>query len=167
MIVTRIAGPADIPAVRRLAQIAFPATYRDIIAPAQVDYMMEWMYSEESLRGQMRAGHVFLLLMAAAPGGGPEPVGYASVGPEAGGVWHLHKLYLLPVAQGRGLGTALFRAAVDYARRHGARRVELNVNRRNPALGFYLRRGMHRAAEGDFDIGGGYFMNDYIMALDL
>ena len=46
-------------------------------------------------------------------------------------------------------------------------RMELNVNRHNPALGFYLHMGMKKVSEGDFDIGGGYYMNDYIMAIDV
>jgi len=35
------------------------------------------------------------------------------------------------------------------------------------ALGFYERLGMRIADSGDFDIGDGYYMNDYIMSLAL
>ena len=45
--------------------------------------------------------------------------------------------------------------------------MELNVNRSNRALHFYERMGMRRLREGDFPIGGGFYMNDYIMGLDL
>lgn len=50
---------------------------------------------------------------------------------------------------------------------NGPARVELNVNRHNPAVAFYEHMGMHKDREGDFDIGHGYFMNDYIMAMEL
>jgi hypothetical protein len=43
--------------------------------------------------------------------------------------------------------------------------MELNVNRENRAVGFYLRMGMHHARTVDVAIGDGYYMNDYIMAL--
>lgn len=59
--------------------------------------------------------------------------------------------------------------AFDEAKRlfpDGHGRVELNVNRKNPALSFYRHMGMTIASSGDFDIGNGYFMNDYIMAID-
>ena len=43
----------------------------------------------------------------------------------------------------------------------------LNVNRHNRALHFYERMGMRKLREGDFPIGGGYWMNDYIMGLEI
>ena len=43
----------------------------------------------------------------------------------------------------------------------------MSGSRPNPALGFYLHMGMKKVSEGDFDIGGGYYMNDYIMAIDV
>ena len=49
----------------------------------------------------------------------------------------------------------------------GPCRMELNVNRDNPALGFYKHMGMRKVREGNFPIGNGYYMNDYIMGLDI
>ena len=49
----------------------------------------------------------------------------------------------------------------------GATAFELNVNRGNPALGFYQHLGMQLSRSGDFDIGGGFFMNDHIMRKEL
>ena len=43
----------------------------------------------------------------------------------------------------------------------------LNVNRNNNAVSFYRKMGMEILGQGDFDIGSGYYMNDYIMSLDL
>ena len=45
--------------------------------------------------------------------------------------------------------------------------MELNVNRNNPAVAFYEKMGMHKASQGDFHIGNGYYMNDYIMAMEI
>ena len=45
--------------------------------------------------------------------------------------------------------------------------MELNVNRNNKALRFYERMGMHKDREGDFPIGNGFYMNDYIMAITI
>ena len=59
--------------------------------------------------------------------------------------------------------------AVEYIRsvHSGPCMMELNVNRRNRALHFYERMGMRRLREGDFPIGDGYYMNDYIMGLEI
>lgn len=160
----REATVADIPLIYRLALETFPATYRDIISAGQIAFMMDWMYSAESLRQQMRQGHRFFV--GEVDG---HPAGYISLRRESAACFHLEKLYVLPAAQGTGLGRRLFERAVAEARgaQPGAERMELNVNRHNRALSFYEHMGMRRDRQGDFDIGNGYFMNDYIMALDL
>ena len=122
-------------------------------------------YDEASLRRQMtKEGHVYFIIHVEG-----EPAGYVSVRPEDAGVFHLEKIYVLPDFQGCHCGSALFRHAVAYVRRvcPEARAIELNVNRQNPALGFYRRMGMRIDREGDFDIGNGFYMNDYIMRLEL
>ena len=35
----------DIQLINEMAQIVFPATYREILSKEQLDYMMDWMYS--------------------------------------------------------------------------------------------------------------------------
>ena len=45
--------------------------------------------------------------------------------------------------------------------------MRLNVNRQNKALTFYEKMGMTKVDEGDFPIGNGFYMNDYIMGLDI
>ena len=160
----RRAGETDIPLLRSLADASFRPTYRDILEPQQMEYMMEWMYSAESLRGQLAGGHVFFI---AEDDEGP--CGYVSVEQQGPDLFHLQKIYLLPSRQGRGYGRRLFRQATDYIEAvHPAPcTVELNVNRHNCAVGFYEHMGMTRSRSGDFDIGGGFYMNDYIMALQL
>lgn len=67
-------------------------------------------------------------------------------------------------ATGRVVGSVgLLRGSVH----PGPCRMELHVNRGNRALGFYGRMGMRRLREGDFPIGDGYFMNDYILGLEI
>ncbi len=165
MFTIRRATENDCGLIRRLAGEVFPATYREILIPQQLEYMMEWMYSLSSLHRQMgEEGHVYFI--ASADG---EPCGYVSVQQEGEDLFHLQKIYVLPRFQGIGAGEFLFRRAVEYVREvHPAPcRLELNVNRSNPAVGFYERMGMRRVREGDFPIGDGFYMNDYIMALEI
>ena len=158
----RQAGLDDIPLIRRMADVAFRHTYRPLLTPEQIDYMMDWMYSEESLRRQMtEEQNTFLLL---------EGKGYASIRPDgsADGIsrFHLEKLYVLPQYQGQGIGRDLINAAVAHAQRlaGGDVLVELNVNRHNPAVDFYKKMGFVIDRDVDNPIGGGHFMNDHIMA---
>jgi hypothetical protein len=45
--------------------------------------------------------------------------------------------------------------------------LELNVNRNNSAVGFYQHLGLKILRQGDFHIGSGFYMNDYIMGIDI
>lgn len=71
--------------------------------------------------------------------------------------------------QGCRLGKALFEQAVKAIKEihPGPCEMHLNVNRNNKALQFYQHLGMEKVAEGDFHIGNGYYMNDYIMGLKI
>ena len=58
------------------------------------------------------------------------------------------------------------RAVETDARRAGARRVELNVNRANPAHHFYRRCGYRVQQVVDIPLGP-FWLNDYVMSHDL
>lgn len=149
-----------------MAQIAFPRTYQSILTSSQIEYMMEWMYSEESLERQMlRESHLYYI----AYSDDRQALGYVSIRPDGEHLFHLEKIYVLPQYQHLKVGGALFRYALARVKDMHPEpcAVELNVNRNNPALGFYEHMGMHIDREGDFDIGNGYYMNDYIMRIEL
>lgn len=152
--------------IQRVAQVAFPSTYEQILSPEQLDYMMDWMYSEASLRRQItEEGHRYFVARTTEG----TVVGYVSIQPEGEAVYHLQKIYVLPEWQGCGVGQRLFARALQEVRAalpQGGR-MELNVNRSNRAKGFYERMGMRVVREGDFPIGGGFFMNDYIMGMEV
>lgn len=161
----REATLADIPTIQGIAGIAFPETYKDIITREQCDYMMEMMYSTASLRRQMTEEHHTYLLCYC----GSKAAGYVSVQPMEANVYELQKIYVLPEMQGKHIGKFLFGSAIDLIKRVHPQpcRVELHVNRHNKAIGFYEHMGMTRLREGDYAIGGGFYMNDYIMGMEV
>ncbi|MDY4706430.1 MAG: GNAT family N-acetyltransferase [Prevotella sp.] len=161
----RIATTKDIPLIRQLAEQVFPETYKNIITPEQCRYMMDMMYSEESLRRQMtEEGHVYQLLSVDG-----EAAGYVSVQPIESDLYELQKIYVLPRFQGRHLGRTLFDAAVALVKKLHPEpcRIFLHVNRYNKAKTFYEHLGLKVTKQGDYDIGHGYFMNDYIMEKEI
>jgi diamine N-acetyltransferase len=166
MLQIRRATLDDIETIRQLAEYVFPETYKSILTESQTKYMMEWMYSYSSLHVQMAEdGHMYYLAYD-----GEHAVGYVSIQPQGADIFHLQKIYVLPSCQGKGFGKQLFLKAVDIVKSfhpQGVCRMELNVNRHNKALTFYEKMGMYRVSQGDFDIGNGFYMNDYIMALDI
>lgn len=161
----REATIADIPLIHRLAWEIFPATYQNLITQEQSAYMMEWMYSPASLERQLLTeGHRYFIAYWAG-----QAVGYVSVRQESEHLYHLEKLYVHSDFRHLKLGRKLFEHAVNVVRSMDSDpcAIELNVNRGNPALQFYLHMGMHIDRQGDFDIGHGYYMNDYIMRLEV
>lgn len=75
--------------------------------------------------------------------------------------------YIQPRHHGKGIGTALLRAAVAYAQETGAPSVWLTTNAENaPAIGFYLSVGFEHVGETHFRIEGeGYLNNVYRLPL--
>ncbi len=49
----RKAGAEDLPAIHDMAEVVFRQTYKDIISPEQMEYMMEMMYSMPNLERQL------------------------------------------------------------------------------------------------------------------
>lgn len=166
MIAFKKAALEDTPLIEELAQEIFRETYKDMLSPGQIDYMMEWMYSQENLHKQISLqGHIYHIVYMENT-----PVGYISLEQQGERLWHLQKLYLRPGLQGKSVGKKMFLFAVDYIRKNSSlpATMELNVNRDNvKAWTFYERMGMHKASQGDFPIGNGYYMTDYIMAMEV
>lgn len=162
----RKASLQDIDLIHQLAWIVFPHTYKELLTPGQIEYMMNWMYSKENLHKQMtEEGHIYYLAFRE-----DEPAGYLSIQPEGEHTYHLQKIYVLPSFQGMKLGKLMFEQAIKAIKElHPAPcQIRLNVNRYNTkAVEFYQRLGMTKIFEGDFEIGLGYLMTDYIMALDI
>lgn len=148
----------DIPQVRELVFQVWPQTYAPILSPEKISYMLEMMYSEVSLQKQMNEDCQFILVYD-----GTEPVGFASYQETEPSVFKLHKIYVLPSQQGKGTGRFVIDHIVETIRPLRATALQLQVNRDNKAKGFYEKLGFTVIDEIDLDIGGGHFMNDYVM----
>ena len=161
----RTAGLADIPIIQQLAQATWPATFKEILTPAQIEYMLEMMYSTESLTEQFSSlQHVYLLWYDA----GGEPRAYVSYQLDyLPRVAKIHKLYVLPEGQKQGIGKALIDAVAARAVAHRQTRLRLDVNYQNRAIGFYERMGFVKIDEATTDIGEGFLMEDYIFEIGL
>lgn len=156
------AAEEHLPELAELADIIWRAHYPGIISPEQIDYMLARMYSLETLRAEMHSqGIRFYRLLVDGT-----CAGFASIGPAAAmGVMKLHKLYLRPEFHGIGAGSKLLRHCEAEARRLGAARLVLAVNKQNTkAIAAYQRNGFEITESVITDIGQGFVMDDFIMA---
>jgi GNAT superfamily N-acetyltransferase len=154
---------AELPIIQKLASTIWNIVYPSIISREQIDYMLDMMYSDSALAKQTSLQHQFLLIKENG-----QPLGFASYSPKDAGnasVFRLHKLYVLPDQHGKGLGKQLLAYIKNEITPLGAQVLELNVNKKNPAVGFYQKMGFKVEREMILDIGNGYVMDDYVMSL--
>ncbi|MCW2118838.1 GNAT family N-acetyltransferase [Flavobacterium sp. 7A] len=159
MITIEVAGKKDLNLIQKIAYQVWPVAYGEILSKEQMVYMLESFYSIATLSDNYDKGCHFILAKE-----GDAVLGFA--GFEHFDVLErtkIHKIYLLPESQGKGVGKLL----VDYI---GTRAIEkqfetllLHVNRFNKALGFYEKLGFKIIEEVDIEIGNGYLMEDYVM----
>ena len=98
----------DISLINELAWIVFPHTYKELLSPGQIEFMMDWMYSPANLQKQMTEdGHIYFIAYK-----DEVPAGYLSIQPEGEHTYHLQKIYVLPHFQGMKLGKLLFNHAI-------------------------------------------------------
>ena len=157
------ATTADIPLIRQLTFAIWPKTYSDVISKEQIDYMLEMMYNPATLQKQIEEdGCTFIIVYDDT-----EPVAFASYNETEPQLWKLNKIYILQSQQGKGTGKFIINYIVDEIKIKHAKALQLQVNRQNKAKDFYERLGFKIIKTADFDIGNGYFMNDYVMELPL
>ena len=162
MFTIRKATAEDIPLIRELCYKVWPQTFASILSQDKIDYMLEYMYSAGSLQQQMEEGSQFIFVYE-----DNEPVGYAAYFHKGDNVFKLDKIYVLPSQQGKGTGKFVIGYIVNEIRQKGATALQLQVHRKNKARNFYEKLGFVIIEEKDFDIGQGFFMNDYVMEKQL
>lgn len=154
----RKATQFDLSVIQDIAYKTWPSTYGNILTPDSLNYMLGYFYSLDALKDQMQKGQEFFIaeLNNAA-------IGFASISKYEKETYKLNKLYVLPNIQKSGAGKALMDHVTEIIRSHEAKQLILNVNRNNPAKGFYERLGFTILKEEDVDLGNGVIQEDYVM----
>lgn len=164
MYLIREATVADVGAIIQIAEQTWWPTYEPLLGKEQVAYMLAELYSVEKITKQIAENQqTFLLLLEDG-----QSVAFAGYSPreEDAGIYKLHKLYCLPVTQGKGYGKILINAVAYKVIEAGKHTLDLNVNRYNNAKSFYEKMGFMVILEEDIPIGP-YWMNDYVMRKEL
>jgi ribosomal protein S18 acetylase RimI-like enzyme len=153
-----------IPTIQAIAEKTWWPTYSPILEKEQIRYMLDRIYSTEALTKAISSGSQGFILLIDERG----PQGFASFGARENdaSVYKLHKIYVLPQNHGRGYGKLLVSEVKKRIAEKGAKVLDLNVNRFNSAKSFYEKIGFKVVREEDVPIGP-YWMNDYVMRLEL
>lgn len=165
MVHLRLLAKEELILIQRIAHQTWPSTFAGILSSEQISYMLNWMYALPMLESQVEQGHEFLV--AEEEG---KAIGFAGfeLNHLASRMSKLHKLYLLPSSQGKGVGKALLLEVAKRARVSGQKSLVLNVNKYNKkAIDFYRALGFVTIRQEVNDIGQGYVMDDDVMELSL
>lgn len=156
-----VATKEQLPIVRDLAYKIWPDTYGEILAKVQLDFMLDKFYNTDSLEEQMlQKNQIFMLIQEE-----DTYLGFCAyeLNVDNSNKTKLHKIYVLPETQGKGVGKLLLEKVEEIAGKAGNSHLFLNVNRFNNALEFYKYKGFEVVDEVNIEIGNGYLMEDYIM----
>lgn len=165
MITISKATISDIKQIQNIVHITWPITYGEILSKEQLDYMLDLFYSDEALIDQYnKKEQLFYMIYE-----GETNLGFIGIEHDYNGeaLTKIHKIYLLPETQGKGIGKKVIDEIEKLALDNNSTALILNVNRFNTALGFYKKIGFEVVDEVNIDIGNGYLMEDYVMEKQL
>lgn len=154
----RSMGPADVPALSRLAIDSFVAKFGALYRPADLNAFLEESLSEAAVAADL-ANPKLLYQLAERDG---ELVGFIKIGLACGfpdhargsKVMELKQLYTAPQATGGGIGSLLMDWAMAQFSARGADEVQLSVYAHNDgAHRFYRRYGFDKVADITFRVG--------------
>lgn len=150
----------ELPELAEMAHEIWTEYYPPIIGEIQTNYMLSEMYSLESLKKQMyEKKHRFFFWRKH-----DNPAGFGSVDLNAPGQAFLAKFYLKKSFRGTGEGALFLIELEKAATQAGSQMIWLTVNRHNiSAINFYFKQGFKISHCADFDIGNGFFMQDFVM----
>jgi RimJ/RimL family protein N-acetyltransferase len=151
------ASEKDFSIIEQLACDIWHKHYTPFIGEEQVNYMLKKMYVKEALAKQIVEGQIFYLVV-----NNSKETGFISISSNDNKNYFLHKFYIQQEKQNKGLGTNVFKQLFEGL--HTPETIRLTVNRQNyKSINFYFKLGFKIEKVEDFDIGNGYFMNDFVM----
>jgi ribosomal protein S18 acetylase RimI-like enzyme len=139
--------------------------YTPIIGSAQVEYMLAKFQSTEQIYADIKEnGYVYFTAKCEKNYQDNCIIGYCAVVPKDNHLF-LSKMYVKSEDRGRGIAQGFLEEAYALCRwKYGLDKIRLTVNKNNDnAIAAYRKMGFDVVDSVKADIGGGFFMDDYIM----
>ncbi len=154
--------PSRVEALAEVANGIWHEYFTPLLGIEQVEYMVDKFQSVKGITSQLDSGYEYYFALF-----GEEIAGYFGVQPQDDSLF-LSKLYLKKEFRGKGVATKMLAYIKDIAKKYGANKITLTVNRYNHnTIEVYKHFGFDIIKEQKADIGNGFYMDDYVMALQL
>jgi len=160
MCIFRIAAEEDVPLLEKLAQEIWHLHYPSIISVEQIIYMLDIQYNRNVIADSLKSGKLWVIIVD-----GDIEVGFMSFDMPSIDICKLEKLYIYPSHQGKGIGRRAIQFGIEYAKKNSAKKIILNVNRKNASsIAAYKAFGFRISHQEDNYLGE-YLLDDYVMTL--
>jgi ribosomal protein S18 acetylase RimI-like enzyme len=155
-----VATPADVPAIREVADAAWWDTYPGVLEPDQIRAGLERLYDPEFLTEVLEERDDLLFIVAEREG---VVVGFASAQQTFADEVELFTLFVHPDHQRDGVGTGLLEAVETSAREAGVDRLRTGVLSGNRvARAFFEGHSFERIETVTTEVGGGEHPEDVL-----
>src|SRR6478609_687348 len=151
MITISEAVKSDIKTIQDIVYTTWPITYGKILSEEQLKYMLDLFYSDDALTAQFDGKEQLFYLIREYE----SVLGFIGIehNYQEENKTKIHKIYILPETQGKGIGRITIDAIEKLALENNSASLLLNVNRFNTALHFYERIGFTIVDEVNIEIG--------------
>lgn len=152
----------NIPDIQLIAHNTWPNTFGKVMPSDQIGYMLKTRYDSNVLKEEMKKkNHYFVLIYF-----DNNIIGFASYELNYQNTKHLmiHKAYLLPISQGKGIGRSLFDHLENIGLKNEQTQICLMVFYKNEqAIRFYKKNGYENTGIEETDIGNNFIIRDHVM----
>ena len=135
--------------------------YNPIIGKEQNEYMIKMFQTEEAILEQLEHGYNYYFVREDG-----RDLGFIAFYPRENALY-LSKFYLYKDERGKGFAKPILEFLKEKAKEFGYNRIELNVNKNNDTRFIYEKLGFKVAWAEKNDIGNGFYMDDFVYALDI
>lgn len=146
-----------------LARKIWNRQYQDILSLNQIDYMLKQRYAPVVIQSQLEDKNIWWRKLVL----GDAIIGFSccvrTMQPDE---LKIDKLYIQHEYHRKGYGRMLIEDAISIMRSMTCSKLILTVNKQNhSAINAYRCCGFEIMGDSVVDIGGGFLMNDYLMAM--
>ena len=150
--------PQEMVDISTIASIVWPFAYKNILSQEQIKYMLDKFLSVDAIEKAIEDGYRFVLLID----DDKVKMGFISYKFEDDEIF-LSKVYILPNFQNKGLLKEVIANLAQFKQN-----IRLTVNKHNTnAIKAYEHLGFKRIKSVKTDIGNGFYMDDYVMLLEV
>jgi len=131
--IREIAADEYLPAVCEVIRLAFATVAEEFhLTPQNCQKHPAFLSDSDLAESLQKPGVIFFCVFA--NDSNDALVGFVAIWPKGHGVYELTRLCVLPAHRHAGLGARLLQAAVQSAKKHGARRISIGIIAENEQL---------------------------------